>query len=76
MIKTFTHNDALRHLYGETNPLEAAEFRHAAQEDPRLAADLKVLSDGALVLDSAMASLQYSLSEAQIQEILERAARL
>lgn len=76
MIKTFTHNDALRHLYGETNPLEAAEFKHAAHEDPSLAADYKALAEGARVLDSALASLQYSLSEAKIQEILARAAAL
>jgi hypothetical protein len=43
MIKTFTENDLIRYIYGETSENEKTEIENAAVCDPEMDEELRIL---------------------------------
>lgn len=54
MIKTFTENDLIRYVYGETSELENKEIETTLLIDPDLAEDVSYLKSVTNVLDTVL----------------------
>lgn len=67
MIKTFTENDLIRYIYGETSENEKSEIEKAAVCDPEMDEELRILKS----IYSDLNDLIISPSERAISKIIK-----
>lgn len=72
MTKTFTQNDLIRYIYGETSLKETVEIEVALTEDPDLMKNINKL----LKVKRQVASAQLNPSDSCINKILSYSASL
>ena len=67
MIKTFTENDLIRYVYGETSELETKEIETTLLIDPELAEDVRDIK----LMTNALDNIQWTPSDGVVDKILK-----